>query len=79
MDQEIIDVHLFNRKNTYTFFFLILSFDSNFNFVRESKKIWGKHSISLVLKREECIDLFSMEFRDVSKGRILILCSAVKV
>lgn len=28
---------------------------------------------------EECIDLFSMEFRDVSKGRILILCSAVKV
>lgn len=39
----------------------------------------ARSSISLVLKREECIDLFSMEFRDVSKGRILILCSAVKV
>lgn len=36
-------------------------------------------SISPVFKPEECIDLFSMEFRDMSKGRILILCSAVKV
>lgn len=74
-----IYIFLTERINTRFLFYFIVHLIGILISRAKIRRYGESPSISLVPKCEECIDLFSMEFRDVSKGRILILCSAVKV
>lgn len=49
------------------------------NFVREMRVLSSSSYRDVDFNCQKNIDLFSTEFRGASKGRILILCSAVKV